>query len=315
MESKVYPAEGFPFLRVEIRGLQRSMTPKNLGLPMVVARAVRDVRGAIRERGVRAVLGMGGYVTLPAAYAARRAGVPLFVSEQNASAGLANRIASRWATRAFASFPDTHGLRGGVWVGNPVRRPFWAFDRDRLRPAALERYGLDASVPVVGVFGGSLGSKVINDAVVAMLSGWSGPEIQVLHLVGDRFASEHGGDASGPRRVVVRFEDSMDLFYAACDLVVARSGGGVAELTATGTPSILVPGAFGSAGHQEENARFLETAGAAVVVPESDLGRLGEVVAGLLEEGRLPGMAESARSIGRPRAAHVMAQAMLEAAR
>jgi UDP-N-acetylglucosamine--N-acetylmuramyl-(pentapeptide) pyrophosphoryl-undecaprenol N-acetylglucosamine transferase len=107
----------------------------------------------------------------------------------------------------------------------------------------------------------------------------------------------------------------MDLFYAASDLVLGRAGGGIAELTATGTPSILVPGEFGAHGHQAANAAYLAGAGAAVVVSEGELGRLPEVVADILgDTTRRDAMAESSRLIGRPHAAQVIAHAMQEAA-
>ena len=316
MEASVYPAEGFDFLRVEIRGLRRSLSPSNLALPVVVLRAARSMGEVIESRKVRAVLGMGGYVTLPAALAAKRRRVPLFVSEQNASAGLANRIASRWAVRAFTSFPDTHGLGSGVWVGNPVRRPFWDFDRDRLRPAALERYGLDPAVPVVGVFGGSLGSRIINEAIAGLVEAWQGPRFQLLHVVGERFFGEIFATVGGAAidTVTLPFESAMEDFYAASDLGVARSGGAVAELTATATPSILIPGRFGSGGHQEENARFLERTGAAVVISEDRLDSLPSVLGDVLSGHRLAEMAAAARAIGRPDAAHLIADATLEVA-
>ncbi len=316
MEATICPEEGFPFLEVDIRGLRRSLSLSNLGLPMVVRRASTRIADAIEQRDIRAVLGMGGYVTIPTGLASRRARVPLFVSEQNASAGLASRVASRWAAKTFVSFPHTEGLPAAEWVGNPVRRAFWDFDRERLRPAAIDRYGLDPGVPVVGVFGGSLGSGVINRAIDDLVTAWQGTRIQIVHIVGERFFEGIASTAESPthRRLVIGFEEAMEEFYAAADVVVARSGGAVAELTATATPSILIPGRFGSSGHQEGNARFLEESGAAVVLAEPEVSRLGEVLADLLGSGRLTEMAEAARHISRPRAAHAIADAMLKAA-
>jgi UDP-N-acetylglucosamine--N-acetylmuramyl-(pentapeptide) pyrophosphoryl-undecaprenol N-acetylglucosamine transferase len=296
--------------------LRRSASPSNLGLPIVVRRASTRIAEAIDQRDVRAVLGMGGYATIPTGLASRRERVPFFVSEQNARAGLASRIASHWAARTFGSFQETEGLAAAEWVGNPVRRPFWEFDRDKLRPIALERYGLDPGSPIVGVIGGSLGSAVINQAIDDLVSVWEGPHIQVVHIVGERFfeGSSSRVEGSSSHRLVIGFEASMEQFYAAADLVIARSGGAVAELTATATPSILIPGQFGSGGHQEGNARFIAAAGAAVVVPEADVGTLPAVLAAVLGGGRLAEMAEAARHMARPRAAHAIADAMLEAA-
>lgn len=318
LEATVYPDEGFPFLELRLRGLQRSLTPKNLTLPYVVLQAKRGVEAAMAERDIRSALGMGGYVTIPTALAARSGSLPLFVAEQNAEAGLANRIAARWAERVFVSFPETKGLSGGEWVGNPVREPFWSFDRESLRHEALHHYGLSADSSILGVFGGSLGAGAINRAVSEMAGSWDGPPMQIVHLTGHSHIDRLAGLRSAPgvdwRRLP--FEDAMELFYAASDLVVARAGGAVAELSATATPAILVPGEFGSSGHQVGNARFLTRNGSAVTLAEPELGRLGEVVRDtLFDPERLTNMAARARVIARPDAAEVIARAMIGAPR
>lgn len=307
LEATVYPESGFPFLQVRLQGLRRSLSPRNLLIPFTLIAAVLRIRRALRQRSVRVLLGLGGYVTVPAAVAARLAGASVFVSEQNAHAGLGNRVAGRLAIRRFGAFPSTTGL-DAEWVGNPVRSNLAAFDRDRLRDEALVRYGLRADLPVVGIFGGSLGAGVLNRTApqVAELAG-----LQIVHLAGTIHAESLASQATERWRIV-GFEDRMDLFFAACDLVVARAGGAVAELSATATPSILVPGGFGSAGHQAANAAYLAEAGAAVVVEESEVDRVPEVVGDVLATpSRLDSMRTAARSLARPDAADVIAAAMI----
>ncbi|MFZ0014570.1 MAG: UDP-N-acetylglucosamine--N-acetylmuramyl-(pentapeptide) pyrophosphoryl-undecaprenol N-acetylglucosamine transferase [Acidimicrobiia bacterium] len=316
LEAKVYPDEGFRFTQVELAGLKRSLTLENARVPGVVMRARADIRDEMTRTGVRAVLGMGGYVTIPAGLAARARRVPFFNAEQNAEAGLANRVAARWATQTFVAFAVTGGLADGVWVGNPVREPFWDFDRGALRPNALEHYGIPDGVTVIGVFGGSLGAKAVNEAVTAMLARWEGPAVAVVHLTGESHLEAMSGLAAAGGVTWVRrgFEERMELFYAVSDLVIARAGGAVAELTATATPSVLIPGEFGSGGHQAANARALETAGAAVVVAEDALGGLGAKVRGLVEdEGAREEMRRVAAAIAKPRAALTIAGTMIEA--
>lgn len=315
LEATVYPREGFEFVELNVRGLKRSLSLENLKVPASVIGSRSTLRNVIHRREVDVVLGMGGYVTVSAALAARATGVPFFNAEQNADAGLANRVTARWAAASFTSFPTTEGLPRGSWVGNPVRREFWDFDRNALSSEARSRYGLSDG-PVLGVFGGSLGSGPLNDAVADMLEGWEG-DIQVVHLTGRAQADAMSGRRAADQVMWVRLaeEDRMDLFYAAVDLVVARAGGAVAELTATSTPSILVPGSFGSAGHQAGNARFLEEAGCAVVLRQSELDELGATVASLLYEPRvLAEMAEACHSLARPDAARTIARALMEAA-
>lgn len=318
LEAEVYPREGFPFLQVSLAGLKRSLTIDNARIPAVVMRARTAISEAILSRGVRVVLGMGGYVTIPTGLAARKNRVVFFNAEQNAQAGLANRVSARWARASFMSFPETGGLPGGEWVGNPVRREFWSFDREVLRSEALEHYELEDNRPVVGVFGGSLGAGAINDAIVTVLGNWAGPPTSFVHLTGDTHLDSIS-DMPSPRDVVWRrlaFEDRMDLFYAASDVVVARAGGAVAELTATATPSILIPGSFGSGGHQEGNARALAEAGAARIVSQDQAATLESEISEVISDAAVrESMALATLSLAKPGAALTIASRMIEAAR
>lgn len=316
LESKVYPREGFGFLQIELRGLQRSLSLKNITLPGVVLKARNRIQQVIEETQVRVILGMGGYVTVPAGWAARRAQVPFLNSEQNAEAGLANRITARWAVRSFVAFPDTVGLPNAEWVGNPVREPFWSFDRASIRNEAIARFGLRDDIPVLGVFGGSLGAGPLNEATMNLAMKGVGSPLQILHLTGDQHLDALRADrpALDVEWTRIGFEEDMEMFYAASDLVLARAGGAVAELTATGTPSVLVPGKHGSAGHQSGNARYLTRSGAAITLPEDELGRLSDVVATCLSDlDRLDSMRAAATRLAKPDAARAVAQAMMDA--
>ena len=315
MEAEAVPRAGFGFVPLRIRGLSRSLSPANLALPAVVWKAAGAVRREIEERGMRAVLGMGGYVTVPAALGARRAGTPLFLHEQNRRAGLANRMCRRGAERCFGSFPETDGLPGAVPAGYPLRPLFDGYQEERWRAAAAEHYRLDPGLPTMGAFGGSQGSAAINRAVGELAAGWEGPPLQVVHLTGgahlERTAAE--GDAASVTRRTVGFERRMELFYAVCDLVVGRAGAGLFEIASTGTPAVLAPGPFAGR-HQLENASAMAETGAAVMLAEENLHRLPETVAGLLaDEERRRAMGAAARAAARPGAARAIAAAMLEA--
>ena len=313
LEATAVPQAGYRLLSVPLQGLARRVTLRNLTIPSKVAGAVRRIRGALLEQRVKVLLATGGYVTAPAGWAARSRKIPFFLSEQNAVAGLANRMMERWAAKSYASFPQTTGLKKAEWVGNPVRAEIVGVDRAAQRHQARQRYGLVEGIPVLGVMGGSLGAAAINRGVGRMLSDWRGEPLQVVHLSGSanyQQVLQRASESRIPWRVV-GFEERMDLFYTACDLVVARSGGGVAELTAVGVPSVLIPGEFGSASHQAANAARLEEAGAAVTLEEGELHGLGVLVAGLLSDpGRRSQMSEAAQAIARPAAAQHIAQEM-----
>ena len=310
LEQEVYPEAGFPFLRTKLAGLRRGPSLENLRLPQTIWRASVEIGRAMAEHGVKVALGMGGYVTVPLAMAARRRGVPLFLAEQNAAAGLANRFAARWADRIFGSFPVTEGLPEAEWIGNPIRTPLRLFDRARLRDEARRHFHLDDEGLVVGVIGGSLGAGALNQ--VAALLAASSPGYAILNLCGRGNLGEQKqrAEASPARWVVRGFEPRIELFYAAVDAVVARAGGAVAELTATATPAVLIPGGFGSGGHQEANASFLVATGAALLLSEDRLEESPAMVAELLSSSSLSRMAEAAKTLARPNAALDIAAAM-----
>lgn len=315
VEATVYPDAGFPFLGLELRGLQRAVTTRNLGLPRLMWSARGHISAEIDRRQIRVALGMGGYVTIPLTLATRKTGIPLLVAEQNAGAGLANRIASRLAVRSFTSFPDTHGMERGEWVGNPVRQALAEFDRARALGEGLARHGLARTSPILGVFGGSLGAGALNSAARDLVMSWTGRPIQVIHLTGRGNIVPVESTSEIATWHQVEFEDRMDLFYAVSDLVVARAGGGVAELTATATPSILVPGEFGSSGHQAANAEFLRAEGAALVLSQDRIGELPRIVEEtIFDASQLDNMRIAAGKIAKPHAAMTIAGAMLELA-
>ena len=315
MEVALVPKEGYPLLRVRIHGLERRISLRNLRIPRLVWEAARTVAREFREHKVGAVLCMGSYVTVPVAIAARRTGVPLYIHEQNAGAGLANRLAGRWADRSLVSFPDTRGLAGEV-VGYPLRSALTTLDKASVRPRALGRYGLVSGVHTVGVMGGSLGAGSINEAVTALSANWKGEPIQIVHLAGERNEDQvsTAGDSPAVTRRVLGFEDRMDLFYGVSDVVLSRAGGGMMEAAVTGTPSVLVPGSFAGR-HQLANARAMVETGAAVLVEEVGLGSVGGLLEDLLADPeRRHRMRRAAIDAARPGAAATIATMMMDGA-
>jgi UDP-N-acetylglucosamine--N-acetylmuramyl-(pentapeptide) pyrophosphoryl-undecaprenol N-acetylglucosamine transferase len=324
LEATMVPADGWPFHVVAARPLRRQLTPANLAVPFVVAQAASQARRLIRERGVVAACTFGGYTSGPLALGARLAGVPLVLHEQNAVPGLANRIAARWARTVAVSVPGVEGAFPHpdrvVFTGNPVRADLAEADLAALRGEAAAAFDLDPDRPTLLVFGGSLGARRINDAVVGAAAHLPA-EVQVLHAAGkgdaDRVAA--AWTAAGDRPVrCVPFLERMDLAYALADLVLCRSGAStIAELTACGLPSVLVPYPHAAADEQTANARALTDAGGAVLVPDAELDadRLVAVAAPILADPeRRRTMGEAARGQGRPEAADAVARAILTAA-
>lgn len=319
MEATAIPNAGYEFVGVQIRGLRRSFSLENLKLPSIVWKATQRLAGEFAGRSTRVVTAFGGYVSVPAAWAARRMSAKLFVQEQNAVPGLANKLISRGARTSFVAFPAAvDRLRHTRLVGNPLRSGLATFDREELRAPGRARYGLDEQRPVLGVLGGSLGARVLNDVTTRIADAHDPQEIGIVHLTGRAHHDEVAmlAESSPVPWVTLPFEDRMELFYATVDVVLSRAGAlTISELAATGTPAVVVPFAAGTAGHQRANAAHLEQSGGVVVVPESELDRVSVELQQLLaDEPRRTAIARAAMAEGRPDAARQIAAALRKAA-
>lgn len=304
MESRLVPPRGFEFVSLGFGALRGKGMGRKLKLPfsltVAIARALRRL-GEVRP-GV--VLGMGGYVSFPGAVAARLRGLPLVVHEQNAVAGLANRVLARLADAVLTGFPGA--LPGGRWVGNPVRRELTALPSPEARFA-----GRQGPLRLL-VVGGSLGAKALNEVVPAALARLSPAERPlVTHQSGSaHFAAlEQAYAHYGVEARLLPFIEDMGAALAEADLVISRAGAmTVAELAAVGVGAILVPFPHAVDDHQTANARFLVEGGAARLLPQSELTPegLAELLRGF-DRARCREMALAARALARPEATEVLA--------
>jgi undecaprenyldiphospho-muramoylpentapeptide beta-N-acetylglucosaminyltransferase len=308
LEGRLVPEAGFGITTMPGHGIERRLSWANVRSGLGLGWASAESIAVVARRRPAVVLALGGYASVPCAAAAAALGVPIVVCEQNAVPGAANRLVARAARAAAVSFPGTDLPRAEL-TGNPVRAEVLAVDRTRDRQKARAALGLPAERLVVAVFGGSLGARRINSAVVGALDGWRArPALAVRHVVGRRdwssvtAALATVGLAELPEDGLVyqpvEYEDRMDLLLAAADLAVCRAGAtSVAELAAVGLPSVLVPLPGAPGDHQTANARYLADAGGAVLVPDDELdgGRLADVVDDLLTDPlRLEAMSRNA---------------------
>ena len=325
-EAVRVPAAGYPFHAVDAIPMKRQLSRATMKAPVVALRSVGRARGFLD--GADVVVGVGGYVSVPTVLAARRAGVAIALHEQNAIPSLSNRFLSRFARavgvsfdRSRASFPAR--LRVEV-TGNPVRRQITRVraNRDDLAAEARTELDLASDRRTVLIVGGSLGALHVNQAVAQMLAGSAiraRDDLQLLVLTGPAHLDVVAGAASSPMALRVRvlaFLDRMDLALAVADVVVARAGAGhIAEITACGLPSILIPYPHATENHQEANARAVVDAGAAELFLDRDLSgdRLGERIMRLVDDrDRIRRMADAATAWGRPYAADRLADVVHE---
>lgn len=318
MEERIAKDQGIPFRPVPIAGWPRQRSPKML---LVGSKLVLSVlRSAMYLRAFRPdlVIGVGGYVCLPALIAAQRLNIPTIIHEQNKRLGLANRIAAPKSDALFLSYPDTIGQypkERAFVVGNPVRS---GFINPPAREEAREKFGLRPHLPTVLVVGGSQGARSINDAVRGMLPELGHDEMQIVWMTGQEGANAaRAAAADAPVPVQVHpFILDMPAACAAADVIVSRAGASsTAEIAAIGKPSILIPYPHATDNHQEDNARAFDEAGAARLLLDSKctaeaLLRLVREV--LADEHLRKRMSAAALGLAKPLAAEVIAEHILE---
>jgi UDP-N-acetylglucosamine--N-acetylmuramyl-(pentapeptide) pyrophosphoryl-undecaprenol N-acetylglucosamine transferase len=325
-EAVIVPAAGFPLETIEAMPFHRHPSLGMILAPLTAMRAATEARRFVR--GADAVLGMGGYVSVPVSLAARRERKPLVVHEQNAVLGLANRLAARWASTVALSFREagSHLPRRArtVVVGNPVRDAIVhaAGRREELAGEARTELGLEEGRLTILFLGGSQGAVRLNSAALELSRILGDREdLQVLLVSGPKNHEALLERLPKTGRLLLRavsFIERVELAYSVADLAVARAGATtVAELGVSGVPSILVPYPYATANHQEANARALERAGGAVVLLDEQTS--GAALSRLLEDllrwpDRLPAMARASRAFGRPDAADTLAGLVASAA-
>jgi UDP-N-acetylglucosamine--N-acetylmuramyl-(pentapeptide) pyrophosphoryl-undecaprenol N-acetylglucosamine transferase len=310
MEERLVPRHGIPTAWIRARAARGKGLLQKLLLPMNLLYSFWESARHIRSLRPDVVLGMGGYVAFPGGMMASFLGRPLALHEQNAIAGLANRVLAGVADKVMVAFPEA--LKRAEWTGNPVRREIAAV-------AAPEQRFAGRSGPLrLLVVGGSLGAQALNEAVPRALA-LLAQRPRVVHQSGEKHleALRAHYAAAGVEGELVAFIDDMARRYAEADLVICRAGAvTVAELSAAGLASVLVPFPHAVDDHQSANARFLAERGAAILLPQGELTpqRLAEIIA-RLDRPALAEMARRARELGKPEAAQVVARRCLEMAR
>jgi UDP-N-acetylglucosamine--N-acetylmuramyl-(pentapeptide) pyrophosphoryl-undecaprenol N-acetylglucosamine transferase len=312
MEARLVPARGYEMAWVRAAALRGKGVLAAMLLPMHLLIGFWQSAKAILAHRPDVVLGLGGYVAFPGGMMASLLARPLVVHEQNAVAGLTNRILAGVADRVLVAFPGT--LKKAEWSGNPVRGEIVRI------PAPEQRFAGRGGPLRLLVVGGSLGAQALNDAVpraLARLS--SGERPRVVHQSGaahlDTLRANYA--SAGVDGELVGFIDDMAARYAEADLVICRAGAiTVAELSAGGIASVLVPFPHAVDDHQTANAAFLAERGAAILLPQKELSP--ERLAALLRQTdrtALLEMARKARALGKPEAARIVAERCMELAR
>jgi len=307
MEERLVPPHGYRTAWIRARAARGKGLAQKLMLPLNLLVSFWESLRQLRRIKPDVVLGLGGYVAFPGGMMAALLGKPLALHEQNAIAGLANRVLASVSDKVMVAFPGA--LKDAEWTGNPVRREIAAM------PAPEARFA-DRSGPLkVMVVGGSLGAQALNDALPKALALLAEKPL-VVHQAGEKHLETLKSNyaAAGVEGQLLAFIDDMAGCYAEADLVICRAGAvTIAELSAGGMASVLVPFPHAVDDHQTANARFLADQGAAILIQQRDL--TPQKLAGLLgslDRARLLEMARKARALGKPDAAQVVAKRCIQ---
>lgn len=315
LEWSAVPKAGYPIHPITVTGLQRGLDARNLAFPFKLVKGLVQSWQLIGAFDPDVAVGTGGYVSGPVLLAASARGRPVLVQEQNAFAGVTNRLLAKRAARVHIAFPEAERqfpAEKCVLSGNPTRRELLDVDPAEARRA----FEIPPDAAVLLVFGGSLGSAALNAALEqhrdALLDR---PNTFVLWQTGAAYYDRLAGRVAAHERLkLLKYIDRMDYAYAAADLALCRSGAiTCSELMVTGTPSVLVPSPNVAEDHQTKNARSMVQHGAARLLPEANLreGLTGEVGALLDDAEQRRQMAEAAKKMARPDAAERIARDVL----
>ena len=309
MEERLVPRHGYRTALIRARAARGKGLVQKLLLPANLLYSFWESARAIHRLKPSVVLGLGGYVAFPGGMMASLLNRPLALHEQNAIAGVTNRVLAQVSDKVMVAFPDA--LKGAEWTGNPVRHEIAA-----MAPPEARFRGREGPLRIL-VVGGSLGAQALNEALpkaIALLA----QKPLVVHQAGEKHLDALKANYAAARveGELVAFIDDMARRYAEADLVVCRAGAmTIAELSAGGMASILVPFPHAVDDHQSANARFLADSGAAVLIQQRDLTpqKLAQLMASF-DRAKLLEMANKARALGKPDAARVVAQRCMELA-
>lgn len=327
LESTVVPRSGYDLEFVDVRYFVRSLTPKNFVTLYKAVASVFQARKIIKKFKPDVVVGTGGYVSGPVVWAATMAKVPSLIHEQNAFPGLTTRALASRADKVAVSHADAvKRLKSGartVVTGHPVRRDFFETDRRQAR----KEMELGDKTKLILVVGGSGGAEKLNRVTMESVPNiLEDPNVMMLHVTGSRYFSwvneerqkmDLNQDIANRYRLA-DFVHDIPRVMAACDLIVARSGGMVHEITVTGCPAVLIPSPNVTDDHQLHNALSMADRGAALVIEEKDLTpqKFSAEVKDLLSDPkRLEKMAAAAKEMGKPEAGSRLAKIIIQMAK
>ncbi len=323
IESEIVPKYGYELKTVTVQGFRRKIDFENVKRVFKLCKGLEQSRRIVKKFKPDIVIGTGGYVSGPVLFNSALNKTVTIVHEQNSFPGVTNKILSKMVTRVLTSFEDSHvrfpeeSRDKLVLTGNPVRKEILQARKSTSR----KKLGISEDKKMVLCYGGSGGSEEINEAMLLVIKNMVKEDIAFIFATGklyyDEFIEALGEVSLKPYQRVMPYLDNMADGLAASDIVIGSAGAiSLAEITALGKPSIIIPKAYTAENHQEYNAKSIESQGAGIAILEKDLTpeRLNEVVFKLLGDRELLiDMANASKNIGKPQAIDLIYDEIMKA--
>lgn len=322
IESEIVPKYGYELRTVTVQGFKRKIDFDNVKRVFKLFKGLEQSRRIVKKFKPDVVIGTGGYVSGPVLFNASMGKVPAIIHEQNSFPGVTNKILAKMVTKVLTSFEDSHvrfpeeTRNKLVLTGNPVRKEILISKKSNSR----RKLGIQEDKKMVLCYGGSGGSRKINDSMKLVIRNLVNEDVAFIYATGKNFYDGFMSDISDlqlkPYQKVVPYLEDMASALAACDIVIGSAGAiSLAEITALGKPSIIIPKAYTAENHQEYNAKSVESKGAGIAILEKNLTAetLNDTVFKLLgDRDLLIDMSNASKEIGKPEAIDIIYKEVME---
>ncbi|WP_283594317.1 undecaprenyldiphospho-muramoylpentapeptide beta-N-acetylglucosaminyltransferase [Paraclostridium bifermentans] len=322
IESEIVPKYGYELRTVTVQGFKRKIDFDNVKRVFKLFKGLEQSRRIVKKFKPDVVIGTGGYVSGPVLFNASMGKVPAIIHEQNSFPGVTNKILAKMVTKVLTSFEDSHvrfpeeTRNKLVLTGNPVRKEILISKKSNSR----RKLGIQEDKKMVLCYGGSGGSRKINDSMKVVIRNLVNQDVAFIYATGKNFYDGFMSDISDlqlkPYQKVVPYLEDMASALAACDIVIGSAGAiSLAEITALGKPSIIIPKAYTAENHQEYNAKSVESKGAGIAILEKNLTAetLNDTVFKLLgDRDLLIDMSNASKEIGKPEAIDIIYKEVME---
>jgi UDP-N-acetylglucosamine--N-acetylmuramyl-(pentapeptide) pyrophosphoryl-undecaprenol N-acetylglucosamine transferase len=317
MEMEKIPQAGYPIVGLPIAGIQRSLSLKNLFLPIRVPQSLFKANSILKKNKPQAVVGVGGYASGPILFMASARKIPTVIQEQNSYAGITNKLLGKWVNAVCVAYDGMEKFfpkKKIIETGNPVRNSL--INSESKRNEALQFFGLNPNKKVLLCIGGSLGARSINESIAQHLKQLYDADVEVLWQTGKIYFESFAKEAKPYDRIhVFEFIDRMDLAYAAADVVISRAGAiSISELCVVKKASVLVPSPNVAEDHQTKNAMALVKKNAALMIEDREAVEtlVSTALSLLKDEKRCQQLRENIAALAKPYADETIAKVVIE---